>query len=168
MRSRLILSIVCLATLVAGCGNEESSSEGSGKQPANMCEAVAPAVPEDWELTKKSADKSKAKTDCTLADESGKTTLVVSVVRSPSPAASTTPSRSSATPTSAARRSSDDEQCTKTGPVKLEGAPAQLQRGVRLEESRGRPVGELPDQQPRRRRRGRGLLDDVEDAVSED
>ncbi len=51
-----------------------------------MCETVAPAVPEDWGLTKTSADSGKAKTDCTLADETGKTTLVVSVVRSPSPA----------------------------------------------------------------------------------
>ena len=77
MHSRLILPLACLAILVAGCGDEESSSEGSEKKPSNMCETVAPAVPEDWGLTKTSADNSKAKTNCTLADESGKTTLVV-------------------------------------------------------------------------------------------
>ena len=57
------------------------SSEGSGKPPENMCEAVAPAVPENWGLNKTSAPKSKAKTHCTLADESGKTTMVVTVQR---------------------------------------------------------------------------------------
>ena len=31
MRRTLSLSIVCLVTVVAGCGNEESSSEGSGE-----------------------------------------------------------------------------------------------------------------------------------------
>ena len=95
MRPTLILPLVCLATLMAGCGDEKSSSgdssKGSGKPPENMCEAVAPAVPKDWGLTKKSAAKSKEKTDCTLADESGKTTLVVSVAEAQVRHASTPP-----------------------------------------------------------------------------
>ena len=73
MRRTLSLSVVCLVTLVAACGTEESTSEGSGKPPASMCEAVAPAVPEEWELTKTSAASGKAKTDCTLAASDGST-----------------------------------------------------------------------------------------------
>ena len=41
----------------------------------------SPAVPKDWGLTKKSApQENKAKTDCTLTDETGKTTLVASLL----------------------------------------------------------------------------------------
>ena len=82
MRSSLILSVVCLATLVAGCGNEEESApEDSGKPPENMCEAVSSVVPKDWGLTETSADRGKEKTDCTLADEAGDTTLVVNLLK---------------------------------------------------------------------------------------
>jgi len=137
MRRTLNLSIVCLA-LVAGCGNEKSASEdsskGSGKPPENMCEAVSPAVPEDWKLTKKSApQENKAKTDCVLADETGRTTLIVGVQE---------PKSGSRLPSFKEfcdfyvpnAQEQDDKQCTQTGPIELEGEPAQLQRGVLLDD----------------------------------
>jgi len=167
MRRSLSLLIVCLVTLVAGCGNEESSSEGSAKKPANMCEAVAPAVPEDWKLTKKSApQQNKAKTDCTLADESGRTTLVVSVVKP----------KSGSSVDDAFKQLCDTyigsppegEECTKDGPVELEGSPAELQRGVRLDGSEGVLWVTFRTNDPEKAAGAEDMLDDVEDAVSKD
>ena len=41
MRRALSLSVVCVITLLAACGNEESApkGDGSGEPPKNMCEA---------------------------------------------------------------------------------------------------------------------------------
>ncbi len=166
MHSRLILSLACLATLVAGCGDEESSSEGSAKKPANMCETVAPAVPEDWELTKTSAGSGKAKTDCTLADETGKTTLVVTV-RSPSPAAVDDAFKQLCDTYIGAPPDDDGEECTKTGPVELEGSPAELQRGVRLDGSEGVLWVTFRTNDPDIAAEAEDVLDEVEDAVSD-
>ena len=167
MRRTLSLSIVCLVTLVAACGNEESTSEGSGKPPANMCEAVAPAVPEDWEPTKTSADSGKAKTDCTLADKEGGTTLVVSVVE-PKSGSVDDAFKELCDTFIGNPQERDEEECTKTGPMKLEGSPAELQRGVRLE----RPAGVLwltfRTKNPDHAAGAEDMMDDVEDAISED
>jgi len=167
MRWSLSLLIVCLVTLVAGCGNEDSSSEGSGKRPANMCEAVAPAVPEDWELTKTSADSGKAKTDCTLADETGKTTLVVSVIKPKS--GSVDDAFKQLCDTYVGSPPEDDgEECTKSGPVELAGSPAELQRGVRLDGSEGVLWVTFRTNDPDKAAEAEDVLDEVEDAVSKD
>ncbi len=77
-----------------------------------------------------------------------------------------TPSSNSATPTSAVRRS--DEECTKTGPVELEGSPAELQRGVRLDGSEGVLWVTFRTNDPDNAAEAEDVLDDVEDAVSKD
>jgi hypothetical protein len=167
MRPSLILPVVCLATLVAGCGDEKSASEDSGKKPENMCEAVAPAVPGDWELTKTSApQKNKAKTDCTLADETGRTTLIVGVQQ---------PKSGSRLPSFKEfcdfyvpnAQEHDDKQCTQTGPIKLGGAPAQLQRGVRLDDPPSFLYLGFRTNNPDVAAQAEAVLGDVEDAVSE-
>jgi len=161
------LFIVCLVTLVAGCGNEESSSEGSGKQPANMCEAVAPAVPEDWNLTKTSPAKGKAKTDCTLADAGGDTTLVVSLIK-PESGSVEKALKGVCEDYMGSPQDSDDEQCTRTGPVKLKGAPAELQQAVRLEGSEGVLWMTFRTNNPDHAAGAEDMMEDVEDAVSQD
>ena len=172
MHSRLILSLACLATLVAGCGNEKSASEDSsqdsGKPPENMCEAVAPAVPEDWGLTKKSADKSMAKTNCTLADESGRTTLVVTVQKPKSGSSVDDTFKKLCDFYITNPQERDDEECTQTGPIKLEGSPAQMQRGVRLEKPEAVLWVSYQTNNPDLAAEAEDVLDDVEDAVSED
>jgi len=157
---------------MAGCGDEKSasgdSSEGSGKPPENMCEAVSPAVPEDWKLTKKSApQENKAKTDCTLSDESGRTTLVVTVQK-PKPGSSVDDAFKQLCDfyiTNPQER--DDEECTQTGPIKLEGSPAQMQRGVRLEKPEAVLWMSFRTNNPDVAAQAEGVLDDVEDAVSQ-
>jgi hypothetical protein len=61
----------------------------------------------------------------------------------------------------------DDEECTKAGPVKLAGAPAEQQRGVRLE----KPEAVLWVSYRTNNRdiaaHAEDVLDDVEQAVSE-
>jgi hypothetical protein len=166
MRRTLSLSVVCLVTLAAGCGNEESSSEGSAKKPANMCEAVAPAVPEDWELTKTSADKSKAKTDCTLADPGGGTTLVVSLVK-PRSGSVDDAFKELCDTYIGNPQERDDAECAKSGPVKLEGSPAELQRGVRLDGSEGVLWLTFRTKNPDHAAGAEDMMDDVQDAVSE-
>jgi hypothetical protein len=166
MRRSLSLLIVCLLTLVAGCGNEGNSSEGSAKKPANMCETVAPAVPEDWELTKTSAGGGKAKTDCTLADESGRTTLVVTVQK-PKSGSSVDDAFKQLCDTYIGSPPEGDE-CTKAGPVELEGSPAELQRGVRLDGSAGVLWMSFQTNSPDKAAEAEDVLDEVEDAVSKD
>jgi hypothetical protein len=166
MRRTLSLSVVCLVTLAAGCGNEESSSEGSAKKPANMCEAVAPALPEDWELTKTPADKSKAKTDCTLAHSGGGTTLVVSLVK-PRSGSVDDAFKELCDTYIGNPQEQDDEECTKTGPVKVEGSPAELQRGVRLDGSEGVLWLTFRTKNPDHAAGAENMMDDVQDAVSE-
>jgi hypothetical protein len=126
VRPSLILSLVFLATLVAGCGDEESAPKSSGKPSDNMCEAVAPAVPEEWGLTETSADRGKEKTDCTLADEAGDTTVVVNLLKPRS-------GDVDGAYLGGEPQERNDEQCTLTGPMKAGDSPAQLQRGVRLD-----------------------------------
>jgi len=171
MRRALSLSVVCLITLVTGCGNEESSSEGSssgsGKPPKNMCAAVAPAVPEDWNLTKTSADSGKAKTDCTLADSDGGTTLVVSLVKPRSGSVDDAYKELCDTYIGNPQER-DDEECTKSGPMKLEGSPAELQRGVRLDASQGVLWMTFRTNNPDHAAGAEDMMDDVEDAVSQD
>jgi hypothetical protein len=166
MRRTLSLTLVCLLTLVAACGNEGSSSEGSGKKPANMCEAVAPAVPEDWKLTKTSAGGGKAKTDCTLADESGRTTLVVTVQKPKSGSKADDAFKQLCDTYIGSPPEGDD--CTKDGPVELKGSPAELQRGVRLEGSAGVLWMSFQTNNPDKAAEADDVLDDVEDAVSQD
>jgi hypothetical protein len=178
MRPTLILPLVCLATLMAGCGGDEKSSSGdsskdsgssssSGKMPDNMCEAVAPAVPENWKLTKKAApQKNRAKTDCTLTDESGyKTTLTVGVQQPKS--GSRLPSFKEFcdfyVPTA---QEQDDEECTQTGPIKLGGAPAQLQRGVLLDDPPRFLFMGFRTNKADIAAEAEDVLDDVEDAAS--
>jgi len=171
MRPSLILPLVCLATLMAGCGDEESSAEGSskdsGKPPANMCEAVAPAVPKDWGLTKKSAAKSKAKTECTLADESGKTTLVVTM-QEPKSGSVDAALKDLCNTFIGAPLEGDEDECTKVGPIELAGSPAELQRGVGLEKPEAVLWMSYRTNNPDVAAQGEEVLDDVEDAVSED
>ena len=138
MPRSLILSCACLVTLVAGCGDEKSASEGSEKPPENMCEAVAPAVPEDWELTKTSVDSGKPKTSCTLTDEAVDTTLVVNVLR-PKSGNVDAAFKDLCDTYIGDPQERDDAQCTKTGPMKAGGSPAEVSRGVRLD----RPAGVL-------------------------
>ena len=167
MRRTLSLAIICLVTVVAGCGNKESSSEGSGEPPANMCEAVAPAVPEDWELTKTSAASGKAKTGCTLAASDGSTTLVVSLVKPKS--GSVHDAFKELCDTYIGNPQERDEgECTKTGPVKLEGSPAELQRGVRLDGSEGVLWLTFRTKNPDHAAGAEDMMGDVEDAVSQD
>ena len=168
MRRTLSLSIVCLVTLVAGCGNEESSSEGSGKPPANMCEAVAPAVPEDWKLTKTSAEKGKAKTDCTLADESGRTTLVVSVVK---PKSGQRRRRLEGAlrhlhrqPAGGRRRGVHQDRAGEAGGSHRRSCS----EAVRLEGSEGVLWVTFRTNNPDHAAGAEDMMDDVEDAVSED
>jgi hypothetical protein len=165
MRRSLSLLIVCLVTLVAGCGNEESSSDGSGKRPANMCEAVAPAVPEDWQLAKTAAESGKAKTNCTLASQDGGTTLVVSVVKPKSGSVDDAFKELCDTYIGSPPKG---EECTKTGPVKLEGSPAELQRGVRMEGSEGVLWLTFRTKNPDHAAGAEDMMDDVEDAASQD
>ena len=167
MHPSLVLSIVCLAAVLAGCGDEKSASEDSGKAPENMCEAVAPAVPEDWKLTRTSAEKSKAKTDCTLADETGKTTLVVSVVK-PRSGGVDAALKDLCSTYIGKPLEGDDNECTKAGPIKLEGSPAELQRGVRLEKPEAVLWVSLRTNNPDVAADAEDVLGDVEDAVSED
>jgi len=168
MHSRLILSLACLAMLVAGCGDEESSPAGSAKKtPSNMCETVAPAVPEDWALTKTSAPKSKAKSLCTLADESGRTTLVVTVQKPKSGSSVDDAFKKLCDFYITNPQERDDEECTQTGPIKLEGSPAQLQRGVRLESPDAALWMSYRTNNPDVAAQAEDVLDDVEDAVSE-
>jgi len=169
MRRTLSLSIVCLVTLVAGCGNEESSSKDSGKPPENMCEAVSPAVPEDWKLTKKSApQENKAKTDCTLADESGyETTLIVGVQQTKSDSRLPTLKEYCDFYVPNAQEQ-DDKQCTATGPIKLDGAPAQLQRAVRLDDPERFLYLGLRTNKADIAAEAEEVLGDVKDAVSGD
>jgi hypothetical protein len=166
MHSRLILSLAFLAALLSGCGNEESSSGGSGKPPANMCEAVAPAVPEDWELTESSPGGGKAKTDCTLADETGRTTLVVTVQK-PKSGTSVDEAFKQLCDTYIGSPPEGDE-CTKDGPVELEGSPAELQRGVRLDGSAGVLWMSFQTSDPDKAAEADDVLDEVEDAISKD
>jgi len=143
MRATHVLALVCLATLMAGCGDEKSasgdSSEGSGKPPENMCEAVAPAVPEDWKLTKKAApQKNKAKTDCTLTDESGYETVLVVGLTKPKPGKSVEDIYKKLCDFYISRpQERDDSQCTQTGPIKLKGSPTEIQRGVLVDDPPG-------------------------------
>ena len=167
MLRSLSLTTVCLVSLVAGCGNEEGSSEGSGKPPANMCEAVAPAVPEDWDLTKTAADKSKAKTECTLADKQRGTTLVVSVIK-PESGSVDEALKGVCEDYMGSPQDSDDKQCTKTGPVKLEGSPSEVQRAVRLDSPKGVLWVTFRTNDPDHAAGAEDMLDDVEDAVSQD
>jgi hypothetical protein len=167
MHLRLSLPMVCLAALLAGCGNEGSSSDESGKRPANMCEAVAPAVPKDWKLTKTSAEKSKAKTDCTLADESGKTTLVVTVQKPKSGSSVDDAFKQLCNFYIANAQERDDKRCTQTGPIKLEGSPAELQRGVRLDGSAGVLWMTFRTNNPDVAADAEDVLGEVEDSVSE-
>ena len=171
MRPTLILPLVCLATLMAGCGEEKSSSgessKDSGKPPENMCEAVSPAVPKDWGLTKKSAAKSKEKTDCTLADESGKTTLVVSVVK-PKSGTVEAALKDLCDTYIGAPLEGDEDECTKVGPVELKGHPAELQRGLSLEKPEGVLWVSYRTNNPDVAAQAEDVLDDVKDAVSEE
>ncbi len=130
-----------------------------------MCETVAPAVPEDWGLTKTSADSGKEKTDCTLADETGKTTLVVSVIKPKS--GSVDDAFKQLCDTYIGSPPEDDgEECTQNGPVELEGSPAELQRGVRLDGSEGALWMTFRTNDPDKAAGAEDMLDDVEDSVS--
>jgi len=169
MRRTLSLSVVCLVALAAGCGDEKkSAAEDSGKPPENMCEAVAPAVPEDWGLTKTSAPKSKAKTQCTLADESGKTTLVVTVQQPKSGGSVDAALQDLCSTFIGAPLEGDEEKCTKAGPMKLDGSPAELQRGVALEKPEAVLWVSYRTNNPDVAAGAEDVLDDVEDAVSQD
>ena len=172
MRPSLILPLVCLAALVAGCGDEKgssgNSSKDSGKPPENMCEAVAPAVPKDWKLTKRAApQKNKAKTDCTLADESGyETTLIVGVQQTKSDSRLPTLKEYCDFYVPNAQEQ-DDKQCTATGPIKLGGAPAQLQRAVRLDDPERFLYLGFRTNKADIAAEAEDVLDDVESAISE-
>ena len=125
--------------------------------------------PEDWKLTKKSApQENKAKTDCTLADEAGRTTLVVSVVKPKSGSSVDDAFKELCDTYIGNPQERDDEQCTKTGPVELEGSPAELQRAVRLDGSEGVLWMTFRTNNPDNAAEAEDMLDDVEDAVSED
>jgi hypothetical protein len=62
----------------------------------------------------------------------------------------------------------DDEECTQTGPIKLEGSPAQMQRGVRLEKPEAVLWVSYQTNNPDVAAQAEDVLDDVEDAVSEE
>ena len=170
MRRTLSLSLVCLVTLVAGCGDEESSSEGSGKPPANMCEAVAPAVPEDWKLTKTSAPRRARRRPTARWPTSPARPRWSSVSSSPSPAAaSTTPSRSSASTYIGSPQEGDDEECTKTGPVQAGGVTGgAAARRSAWSGSEGVLWVTFRTNNPDNAAEAEDVLDDVEDAVSQD
>ena len=92
-----------------------------------MCEAVAPAVPRGLGADQDLPEKGKAKTDCLLADAGGDTTLVVSLVK-PESGSVEKALKGVCEDYLGSPQDSDEEQCTKTGPVELEGAPAELNR----------------------------------------
>jgi len=168
MHRTLVVSLACLATLVAGCGSKEGESEpeGSGKPPANMCEAVAPVVPKDWKLTKTSVGAGTAKTDCTLADETGRTHLIVGL-KEPKSGSVDAAYKKLCDFYIVNAQEKDDERCTATGPIKLEGSPAQVQRGVRMDRPEAVLWLTFQTNDPDIAAGAEDVLDDVESALSE-
>lgn len=166
MRSSLILSLVCLTTLVAGCSGDESAPESSG-EPETLCEVLAPAVPEDWGLTETSVDTGEPETACTLADEAGDTRLIVSVL--PPESGDVDAAFAELCDTYVVNpQQRDDERCTATGPVELEGSPATVDRGVRLDRPATVLWIALRTNDPDHAAGTLDVLSDVESAISED
>ena len=170
MLRTLSLSIVCLVTLVAGCGNEKSASEDSskdsGKPPENMCEAVSPAVPEDWGLTEKSVEPGEPKTDCSLKDKTGATVLIVGLTK-PKPGKSVDDIYKKLCDFYISRpQERDDNHCTQTGPIKLKGSPTQIQRGVLVDDPPGVLWLTFQTNKPDVAAEAEDVLKDVESAAS--
>ena len=61
----------------------------------------------------------------------------------------------------------DEDECTKVGPIELEGSPAELQRGVGLEKPAAVLWMSYRTSNPDVAAQAEEVLDDVEDAVSE-
>ena len=76
-----MVAVGSFATIVNSMVTKTVSAKGIGGLGASASQlTLAPALPENWGLTETSAPKGKEKTNCTLADESGRTTMVVSVL----------------------------------------------------------------------------------------
>jgi len=179
MHRSLIVSFACLTILVAGCGGDDKSApEGSGsgsgsgsssgKMSDNVCEAVAPAVPKDWGLTETSAEPGEPNNHCTLADKAGHTHLVVTLRQPKSGSVNAAYDELCDKWLGGNPQEQDEERCTLTGPIKLEGSPAQLGRGVRLDSPAAVLWLTFQTNDPDVASEVEDVLEDVESAVSGD
>ncbi len=165
MRPTLIPALALLTTVLAGCSDDEEAPADPGAVSDNLCETVAPAVPEDWGLAEQASDRDEAEASCTMADEEGDTRLVLTLM-TPEPGDVDAAFEEVCDTYLTNPQERDEEQCTATGPVELEGSPATLDRAVLLDDPARVLWVTFRTNDPDHAAEGSDVLSDVEAAIS--